>query len=155
MIPDKILYTDGHHVTVTDTQFKVRNTSYSLKGIFKHGLLILKPHRLPSILLLLIGLVVLMCGLLKLISPATIPDIKINEAYVTANAMAVWIGGSLALIGIIVAALIQERYAVRIATAEGEKNAVVSRHKEYIAQIVSALNIALPFEKPASEKSLM
>ena len=38
--------------------------------------------------------------------------------------------------------MIRQRYAVRIATAEGEKDVVVSSRKEYIQQIVDALNRA-------------
>ena len=47
-----------------------------------------------------------------------------------------------ALLGLLILAIVRERYAVRIATAEGEKNAVVSDKKEYIAQIVNALDDA-------------
>ena len=36
----------------------------------------------------------------------------------------------------------KEKYAVRIFTAEGEKNVVVSQSREYISQIVDALNRA-------------
>ncbi len=36
----------------------------------------------------------------------------------------------------------KERYAVSITTAEGERNVVVSDRKEYITQIVHALNEA-------------
>ena len=53
----------------------------------------------------------------------------INGEQVSANTVAMWAGGALALIGIIVSLLVRERYAVRIATAEGEKNAVVSEKK--------------------------
>ena len=53
--------------------------------------------------------------------------------------------------------LVRERYAVRIATAEGEKNAVVSEKKEYITQIVDALNEAFTLSRPPSvyEKDLV
>ena len=55
---------------------------------------------------------------------------------------AAWLGVAIALIGTIQIILERERYAVRIATAEGEKNVVVSKRKEYISQIVDALNEA-------------
>jgi hypothetical protein len=152
MIPDKILYTDGHDVTVTDSTFQVKNTSYSLKGIIKHGLLILKPHRLPGILLLTIGLLLCICGVLGLIPASSVPDTNFNGTYVSANSLAIWIGGALALIGLLVTGLIRERYAVRIATAEGEKNAVVSTRKEYITQIVNALNEGLRFSQPTTSR---
>jgi hypothetical protein len=67
---------------------------------------------------------------------------QIQDQYVTANEVAMWAGGGVALIGLLVVAIVRERYAVRIATAEGEKNAVVSDKKEYISQIVNALNEA-------------
>lgn len=145
MIPDKILYTDGHDVVVTDSTFQVKKTEYRLNGITKHGLLILRPDRLPGILIFTLGAVLALCGLLKLISPSMINDVLINGSYVSANTLALWTGLGLALIGIIVMAAVRERYAVRIATAEGEKNAIVSHKKEYIAQIVDALNKAIAY----------
>lgn len=142
MIPDKIIYTDGHDIIVTDTEFQVKKKSYKLDGIVKHGLLTLQPERVPGIIMLITGLMLLIIGLFELISYNTIPDMRVGDSYVTANTMSVWIGSGLVLIGLIVTAAVRERYAVRISTAEGEKNAVVSRKKEYIAQIVNALNEA-------------
>lgn len=142
MIPDKVLYTDGRGITVTDSTFQVKNTSYRLDGIIKHGLLIMRPERLPGMMLLIVGFIVAVVGIMGLIPASFIPDIQIKEQYVTANEIAMWAGGALALIGLLVAIIVRERYAVRIATAEGEKNAVVSDKKEYISQIVSALNEA-------------
>ena len=48
MVTGKILYTDGHDVTVTDSFFQVKKTSYQLNGITKHDFLILHPDRLPA-----------------------------------------------------------------------------------------------------------
>jgi hypothetical protein len=145
MMPDKIVYTDGHEVTVTDSALKVKNTSYNLSGITKYGLMIIKPHRLPGILLFLLGVIMVVCGMLGLLSP----QLEVNGDYVNANTMALWFGGGLALLGILVIGLVRERYAVRIATAEGEKNAVVSHQKEYISQIVDALNRAIGLMRPS------
>jgi hypothetical protein len=142
MIPDKVLYTDGRGITVTDSTFRVKNTSYRLDGIIKHGLLIMRPERLPGMMLLIVGFIVAVIGILNLIPSSFIPDMQIQDQYVTANEVAMWAGGGLALIGLLVLAIVRERYAVRIATAEGEKNAVVSDKKEYISQIVNALNDA-------------
>jgi hypothetical protein len=142
MIPDKVLYTDGRGITVTDSTFQVNKTSYRLNGITKHGLFIMRPERLPGMLLLLVGFVVGIVGIMNLVPPSLIPDTQIKDQYVTGNEMAMWAGGALALIGILVLAIVRERYAVRISTAEGEKNAVVSDKKEYISQIVEALNEA-------------
>jgi hypothetical protein len=51
-------------------------------------------------------------------------------------------GASIAFIGVLLLGMIRQRYAVRIATAEGEKDVVVSSRKEYIQQIVDALTSA-------------
>jgi hypothetical protein len=59
--------------------------------------------------------------------------------------ISIWVGGFLTLVGIIALAIVRERYAVRIATAEGERDAVVSSKKEYVSQIVDAINQAVTF----------
>jgi hypothetical protein len=142
MIPDKVLYTDGRGITVTDSVLKVKSHSYRLNGISKHGLLVMRPDRVPGLLLLIVGFIVAVVGILNLIPSSFIPDMKINNELVTANVVAIWAGGALALIGVLILAITRERYAVRIATAEGEKNVVVSTQKEYVSQIVNALNEA-------------
>ncbi|HYG04251.1 MAG TPA: DUF6232 family protein, partial [Chryseosolibacter sp.] len=64
---------------------------------------------------------------------------------VTGNMLALWAGLALFLVGAIALAVSREKYAVRIVTAEGEKDAVVSTKREYVAQIVNALNRAFTF----------
>ena len=150
MLPDKVLYTDGRGITVTDSTFQVNKTSYQLNGIIKHGFLIIRPERSPGMLLLVVGFIALVIGILSLIPPSFIPVMEINGQHVTANAVAMWAGGAIAFIGLLVLVIGRERYAVRIATAEGEKNAVVSEKKEYISQIVDALNEAFTLNRPPS-----
>lgn len=142
MVPDKVIYTDGHDITVTDSEFQVKKKTYRLDGIIKYGLLSLSPERVPSFILMALGLTIALVGALELIYPTTVSDVLIGDRYVSANTLALWIGAALFLIGLIVLAIIRQRYAVRISTAEGEKNAVVSHNKEYIAQIVDALTEA-------------
>jgi hypothetical protein len=142
MIPDKVIYTDGRGITVTDSIFQVNKTSYRLNGITKHGLMIIRPERVPGLLLLIVGFIVAMIGILNLIPASLIADMQFGEELVSANNVAIWSGGAVAVIGLLILAIVRERYAVRIATAEGEKNAVVSDKKEYISQIVTALDDA-------------
>jgi hypothetical protein len=108
-------------------------------------------------LMLIVGFIVLVIGMLSLIPVSIVPNMEINGEHVTANTVAMWAGGAIALIGILVLVIVRERYAVRIATAEGEKNAVVSEKKEYITQIVDALNEAFGLNRPPSvyEKDLV
>lgn len=140
MIADKIIYTDGHEVTVTSSDLKVRNTMYKLEGIVKHGLTRLKANRVPGIILFILGGVIIKLALSQYF-PATW-NLQIGETYILSNVFAAWLGVGIALIGTILIIAQRERYAVRIATAEGEKNVIVSKHKEYINQIVDALNEA-------------
>jgi len=142
MISDRVIYTDGHDVTVTDSTLQVNKMKYKLNGIVKHGLFILRPQRLPGVLMVIIGLVVMFAGLLKLVPSTWIHDAIIANTLVSGSTIALIIGGLIAFIGVLLLGIIRQRYAVRIATAEGEKDVVVSSRKEYIQQIVDALNAA-------------
>ena len=145
MIQDKILYTDGHDVTITDSKFMVRNMTYHLIGITKHGLHILKPHRLPGYILFIAGVVLLMCAILNLIPKDFMSSMEVAGFVLSGKAITLAIGGGIILMSVLIVGLLRERYAVRIATAEGEKDVVVSRRKEYVTQIVNALNRAFHF----------
>ena len=140
MTPDKVIYTDGRDVTVTDSALKVKSTSYKLSGITKVMMRTIHPDRWPGVLLLLLGLAAAVLGFLNMV-PADM-SLRTDSGMVDSNTLAIWVGIGLALIGIIILVSMHDRYAVRIGTAEGEKNAVVSRKREYIAQIVDAIHNA-------------
>lgn len=145
MMPDKILYTDGHNVTVTDSKLQVKKHEYMLNGVTKCAVTVIKPNRTPAVVSLLIGIGLIVAGLLTLIPSGIFPDLAIGNKLVGPNTMSVWIGTALALVGLLILGVSRERYAVRIATAEGEKDAVVSNRREYINQIVDAINQAVSF----------
>jgi hypothetical protein len=154
MMPEKVLYTDGHDVTVTDSTLQVRSHEYKLSGVMKCGLMILQPRRAPGIILLLLGIGLIIAGVMKAFDPTMVPDVNIAGNLFTANTLAMWVGGALALIGLLVLGMVRERYAVRIQTAEGERDAVVSDKKEYIRQIVDAINQAVTYVRTeASSRS--
>ncbi len=140
MIPEKIIYTDGHDVTVTQSEFKVKNHNYNLNGIIKHWLQIIKPDRLPWLVLLGIGIAILVLGVMNLFPYSW--NFYIEEKYIFFNNLMAWVGGMLCAISIIILIFSRDRYAVRIATAEGEKDAVISTKREYITQIIAALSKA-------------
>jgi hypothetical protein len=145
MVQDRVLYTDGHQVTITDTIFQVRNMSYQLKGITKHGLHIVKPFRLPGFLLFLLGAFLVAGALLDFLPENFVSPVRVLGLTLSSDAIMIVLGVVLVLISILVIGLLRERYAVRIATAEGEKDVVISKQKEYITQILSALNKAFDF----------
>ena len=145
MVQNRVLYTDGHQVTITDTEFQVKNMAYQLRGITKHGLHIVKPIRLPGFLLLFAGIFLILGGTLGFLPRNLVSPIEVAGMVFSSNAIMIGIGALLALISILVIGLLRERYAVRIATAEGEKDVVVSKQREYITQIINALNKAFDF----------
>lgn len=142
MNTDKVYYTDGHEVVVTSSTLKVNNKEYRLPGITRHGLSTLKPQRAPGLLLFVIGMLVVVIGVYKLIPPGYISNVLILDRWVTVNDWAVVGGALIAAIGLLVAMLVKPKYAVHIATAEGEHDVVVSTHREYIRQIIEGLNKA-------------
>lgn len=146
---EKVLYTDGRDVTVTPSTLKVKHTSYKLNGITKHSMRIRKAERWPGVLLLLIGAALAVCGFMNLIPTNMVDNIQVEDASLNPNTLAMWIGGFLALIGILIMGLVKEKYAVHIGTAEGEKDALVSPKREYIDQVIEALNQATRY-RPSS-----
>lgn len=142
MNTDKVYYTDGHDVVVTSSTLKVHNKEYLLPGITRHGLSTLKPVRAPGLFLFIIGMLVVVIGAYQLIPPGYIENTLIMDRWVTVNDWAILFGAILALTGLLIATLVKTKYAVRIATAEGESDVVVSKHREYIRQIIEGLNKA-------------
>ena len=140
MKPDRVIYTDGRDVTVTDSALKVKNSSYNIQGITKLSFWTIHPERWPGIVLMLLGITAAVLAYLGLL-PGDL-GVRTDTGVVEANTLWLWVGAFVTLVGFLMMLLARERYAVRIATAEGEKNAVVSRKREYIAQIVDAVHSA-------------
>ncbi|MEQ8364002.1 MAG: DUF6232 family protein [Cyclobacteriaceae bacterium] len=143
MTEDNVIYTNGRDVTITDSVFEVGKMKYRLNGITKYGFSVLKPERLPSILLLVLSVLLMISGFLNTFpNPDGLYQSFNDGGHYGANLIAIWGGGFLAVIAILLLVILRERYSVRISTAEGEKDAVVSPRKEYISQVVEALNKA-------------
>lgn len=142
MNTDKVYYTDGHEVTVTSSTLKVHNKEYLLPGITRHGLSTLKPQRAPGLMLFIIGMLIVVIGVYQLIPPGFVSNVRVMDRWVTVNDWAIAGGALIALSGLLIATLVRTKYAVRIATAEGENDVIVSKHREYIRQIIEGLNKA-------------
>lgn len=137
-----LYYTDGHEVSVTDAGFKVRKHLYNLTGIERHGLSVINPPRIPFATLIVIGTVAFICGALNFIPTTWKTYVTIFGFSFLTNSL-LMIGGIVVFVtGLVIMLKLREKYAVRIATADGEKNVVISASREYIKQIVDALNRA-------------
>ena len=143
MKKEVVLYTDGHDVVETYSAIQVKKKWYKLNGITRHGISILGPEQLPFVVLLAIGTALAIIGLFEGASTVLgIAEYNILDFTLELNKVFFWAGVSmLALTGLLML-IIPERYAVSITTAEGEKNLVVSTQREYITQILKALNEA-------------
>jgi hypothetical protein len=146
MTSDKVIYTDGRDVVVTDSTLKVKNNAYKLNGITKLCMWTIRPDRWPSVILLLLGIGAAAVGYLGYMPPEWV--LSTDYGSFTANQIAMWIGIALIVVGILALAFSKERYAVRIGTAEGEKNAIVSYKREYISNIVDAVHSAFDMHHP-------
>jgi len=143
MDTNKILYyTDGHEVMITDSGFKVKKTLYRLNGITRHGLSIIYPPRAPFAILIIFGSLLFACGAINFVPSSWGSNVTILGFSLLVNSAVMAAGIVLLIAGLIIMFMSREKYAVRIFTAEGEKNVVVSASREYISQIVDALNRA-------------
>lgn len=139
---DKVLYSDGTVVTVTERMLQVKKTGYDLKGITKYGLSILQPVRVPWLVILALGIAMVVAGGMKVVPATWIVEGYVDEVMVTGNLVAILLGSVLVMLAIGFLLSVSERYAVSITTADGDHNVVVSRRKEYVTCIVNALNSA-------------
>ena len=143
---DKTLYTDGHGITVTNTEFYAGSSLYNIDGIVNARMLLIKAAVTPVMLLLLIGIAAMVTGFMHIYSDERINDYYFANIFITANHLAIIAGLLLLLIGIILSITIRDKYAVHIVTAEGEKDPVISKRKDYVYQIVKALQEALSYQ---------
>jgi hypothetical protein len=138
---------------VSDAGFKVKNNLYQLNGITRHGFSIVSPHRAPYAALLFIGALVFICGAFNILPSSWHQHVTILGFPIVVNAVVMTSGSILFGLGMLIMLRLREKYAVRIFTAEGEKNVVVSPSREYISQIIDALNRAfLDLMKTRSRK---
>ncbi len=141
MKPDKFFYTDGYNVVVTNTKLIVKNTRYLMKSILDFGLVILKPLWLPGILVTLLGVLLITNAFLSFIPPSLFHKLSVPEAF-SATYIQILTGAGIVIIGIIYILAVRKRFAVRIVTSEGSKDVLVSRRKDYIEQILTAIRKA-------------
>lgn len=135
------LYTDGRNVVVTPSFLQIKGSHYYLRGITEFGLALLKPQRLPGLLITLIGLGIIAEKFLQFI-PVSWYDALTIPYYYSYSSILLIIGIVITLIGITYMAVTRRRYALRIETAEGNKLVIISKSKQYVDQILTALRKA-------------
>lgn len=132
------LYTDGKDVVVTQSVLQTKDVEYRLKGITDFGMSIIKPQRLPGLLVTIAGISLVLNAFNIFITNQVLQSISIELT----QAAKVLIGGCLVLAGLGYMIIVKGRYAVRIETAEGDKNVVISKSKIYVDQILNAIRRA-------------
>jgi len=142
MISDRVIYTDGHKVIVTETEIRVKNTLYRLKGITRYKLSTIEPERIPGLILLTLGFLFVVLGIFSVIPASMVHGLQLWNMNVSVNAMMLTAGAMFLILGLVISIVAKKKYAVRIATALGEHDVVVSNEKEYISKIVEALDEA-------------
>ena len=139
---EKVLYTDGHDVTVTESIFQVKKTMYQLKGIIHHDFLVIYPHRIPALLIMLMGAVTIFLAVFRWQPLTALPSIHLLSLGISGMQTAIVMGCVLLAIGSVILMAARVRYAIHLETAEGGRNVLVSKRKEYVAQVLDALNKA-------------
>lgn len=140
---DNVLYTDGHGIKVTTVNFFTGKTTYKIDGILNARMNLIKAHYAPAFILLLLGFVGVVAGALHLIPDTMMQPFIVSGIVITINLLSIILGALLLITGIILIAVQHDKYSVHIVTAEGEKDPIVSEKKDYVGQIVSALDYAL------------
>ena len=149
MIADKIFYADAHHhVIVTDSTFIVKDKEYFIPSIRDHIIKEVKPVPVLGSLVTVVGVALALLGMFQLISFDFIPAVNFAGTTIDAHWWVVLAGTVLMFGGLILIVLVKPRYALHISTAQGaEDDVIVSPKREYIKQIIDALNRAFMLRK--------
>lgn len=148
MTADKIFYADAQHqVFVTDSTFIVKKKEYNILGIRNHFIKEVKPVLLPGLVLMGAGTFLFFAGLANSVAFWFIPNVQIGNVAIDAFAWTIIFGVLLTIAGLFMMVMMKPRYALRIATAEGEDDVIISPKREHVRQIIDALNRAFMLKK--------
>jgi len=148
MITNKIFYEDAqHHVVVTDSTFVVRDKEYNIPTIRDHIIREVKPIPFAGLVVTILGALIALAGMFQVISFDFIPKVALFNQVVSAYWWAILGGTGILFMGLLLIIMVKPRYALHISTAEGEDDVLVSPRREYIKQIIDALNRAFMMKK--------
>ena len=138
---DSIIYTDGHGTRVTTHEFVAGDSKYLIQGIVDARMNRVYSSVMPAIVCLLFGVIFAALGYFRMLDNQEL-NLTIGSIYMTASRIAGILGFILIFIGVLGLLWRHKKYSVHITTAEGERDPIVSNKKDYVRQIVSALNNA-------------
>ena len=119
---EKVFYRESE-VCVTNTRFIVSGQTYAMSGITSIRFIKVSPNNTGAVVLLLVGLVLLF-----------IPDIRLyGVAGVVAGIAWAWFN--------------KPTYAVGVSSASGERHAIEEKDRNFIQDIVDALNKAIVYRR--------
>jgi len=148
MIADKIFYADAHqHVIVTDSTFIVKDKEYTIPSIRDHIIREVKPVPFLGLIMAIGGALVALGGMFHLLSFGFIPEVNVLDGTIDGYWWATLIGTFLLFAGLLLVLIVKPQYALHISTEEGEDDVIVSSKREYIWQIIDALNRAFMLRK--------
>jgi hypothetical protein len=144
MVADKIFYADAHqHVIVTESTFIVKDKQYNIPNIRDHIIKEIKPTPLPGLAVSILGALVTAGGIFNFIGFSFLPNVSVMEWTFGPYSWSILGGLILLFAGLFMMTMVKPRYALHISTAEGGENDVlVSPKREYVKQIIDALNRA-------------
>jgi hypothetical protein len=138
-----VIYTDGHGTKVTTQEFITGNTTYLIRGIMEARMNQIYTSLIPGVTLLVLGILAIAAGFFQLLNSEEVVQFRMGGLDMTLNRIAGFVGFILIILGLVALIMRHKKYSVHIRTAEGEKDPVVSTKKDYVAQIVSAINTAV------------
>jgi hypothetical protein len=93
------------------------------------------------------GAFLFLAGLANTVAFWFIPNVQIGNVAIDAYAWTIVFGVLMTIAGLFMMVLMKPRYALRISTAEGDDDVIISPKREYVRQIIDALNRAFMLKK--------
>jgi len=134
-------YSDGA-IRITNARAVLGGKSYAMANITSVAMWKRPANRTPGVVIAIVGLLITLCAC----CPASFTLGSSDSDAAASGLLFVGVGllGLLGLVaGIVIAAIAKPSYVVRLGSASGETDALVSKDQEYIQKIVNAVNEAI------------
>lgn len=125
----EVTYYQDQHVAITNTRARLGSKTYTMANITSVSMGELPPNRTPAWIVMIVGVLIGGCVATQQESGAMVGGIVLGLLIVG--------------VGIAIAVSAKPRYVVRIGSASGEANALMSPDRKHIEEIVAAMNKAI------------